>query len=322
MAGAVLIIDDSEVVRSHVQRALSEARVAENFIAASDGLQGFKLLLENHVDLVLCDVVMPGMDGFKFLGLKHSKPQFQEVPVIMLTGHEDVRAKVRCLEAGASDYLTKPFHDEELVARVRVHLKMKTLQDELREKNRRLEELSRTDALTKLFNRRHFMELLRAEYSRAKRYGNSLSYVMVDVDRFKDLNDTYGHVYGDQVLKAVGEVLRDGLRQHDMAGRYGGEEFALMLPQTSVQGATAVAERCREVIEARPVTLDEQTLYVTASFGVASIPDPRVDTLDDLIRLADEGLYAAKEGGRNRVVAPQATEASRPTPASEPTSNS
>jgi two-component system cell cycle response regulator len=298
----VLIIDDSETVRQRVQQALAESGVASNVLFAKDGLEGFKLLLNNSIDLILCDVVMPGIDGFKFLSLKRARTEFNEVPVIMLAGTAgDVRAKVRGLEAGASDYLTKPFDDEELVARVKVHLKIKALQDELREKNQKLEDLSNTDGLTRVTNRRHFMELLELEFIRARRYGSTMSYVMIDIDHFKSINDKHGHQVGDQALVGVASVLQDDLRRNDLVGRYGGEEFSLLLPETGVEGARVVAERYRKRIEDKVFQLTDGTLKLTASLGVAELNDNMKDT-DALVRCADRALYKAKHDGRNRVV--------------------
>lgn len=302
MDTTVLIIDDSESVRNRVQRALSEKQVFSRFLLAGDGVEGFKLLLGNRVDLVLCDIIMPGIDGFRFLSLIQSKPEYSDVPVIMLTGQEDVRAKVKGLELGASDYLTKPFHDEELVARVKVHLKIKALQDELREKNVRLEELSNTDGLTKITNRRHFMEVFELEFMRAERYSAAMTYVMIDLDHFKRINDQYGHLVGDRALIACANVLREGLRAHDVVARYGGEEFALLLPETDLAGAKVVAERYRRRIEDTTITVGEHTINLTASLGVSCCPHDEVNSIDDLIRLADDALYVAKQEGRNRVV--------------------
>jgi two-component system cell cycle response regulator len=298
----LLIVDDSEAVRSRVERVLRVEGIFDNVIKAGDGIDGFKQMLNHPVDMILCDLIMTGIDGFKFLGLKHTKPEYNEVPVIMLTGEEDVRAKVRALEAGASDYLTKPFHDEELVARVKVHLKIKSLQDELREKNARLELLTNTDELTGLYNRRFFMEALRQEFARSERYGTALVYAMVDIDHFKRINDTHGHLMGDRALVAVAHTLQRAVRAQDVLGRYGGEEFAIVMPHTDRAGGELAVERCRKQIEDAVVNIDSGSLNITASMGVVCFPRADVKRLEDLIALADAALYKAKEAGRNRVL--------------------
>jgi diguanylate cyclase (GGDEF)-like protein len=261
--------------------------------------------VNEKVDLILCDVVMPGFDGFKFLGLKKAKSELLEIPVIMLTGKEDLNTKVRSLTAGASDYLTKPFHEEELVARVRIHMKIKLLQDELREKNVRLEELTRIDPLTQIPNRRYFMECFEREFDRAKRYGFPLSYVMCDLDHFKKLNDVHGHQAGDTCLIAVAQLLKETLRGHDTCGRYGGEEFSMVLPETDGEGAVVVADRCRRSIEEARFEANGEMLGVTMSLGVATFYPDREEGVSDLaglIKLADEALYVSKDSGRNQVV--------------------
>jgi len=296
-----LIIDDSPTVRQHVQRVLTERGVFAHFLQATDGIEGFKLLLANPVALVLCDLIMPGIDGFKVLSMVQSRPELAELPIIMLTGTQDVREKVRALDAGATDYLVKPFDDAELVARVKVHLKLRLLQHELREKNAKLEELSRTDTLTGAANLRQLQEAMRIELTRASRTKVAMAFVMLDVDHFKQLNDRHGHQAGDIGLKQVAEILRIGLRQYDTVARYGGDEFAMLLPETDQAGAMACAERCRAEIEKlTPAGPDGARL--TASIGIALYPNPEVKTPQDLIKIADAALYEAKKAGRNRVV--------------------
>ena len=306
MGDCVLIIDDSETIRKKVREVFEAENMFSEYLMASDGMEGFKHLVTNKdkVDLILCDVVMPKFDGFKFLTLKTSKPDFAEIPVIMLTGQDDVETKVKSLTSGAQDYLTKPFHDQELIARVAIHKKLKKLQDEMREKNARLEEMNRTDALTKLANRRFFMESFSREYERAKRYGEPLSYVMCDLDKFKSVNDNYGHIAGDNALVVAAKVLKDTLRTNDLPGRYGGEEFGMLLPETDAEGACIVADRCREIIEQTPVQTDQGPINITISMGVSTFYPSREEhpTISKLIDLADGALYEAKEGGRNRVV--------------------
>jgi two-component system cell cycle response regulator len=297
----ILIIDDSDTAADHVRRVLQECSTGYRLITAKDGLDGYKVLVTTQVDLVLCDLVMQNMDGHKFLGLKRARPEFLDIPVIMLTSAAEVSEKVKALDGGAADYLTKPFHDAELVARVRVHLNIRALRAELREKNARLEELSTTDPLTKLANRRHFLDVAGVELLRAQRYSTPLACVMVDLDHFKNINDGYGHLAGDAVLGAAAEALRGGLRQHDLAARYGGDELVMLLPHTDVHGAEAVAQRYRRMIEELCVSHDGVELCITASLGVAAYPDEFVSTLEQLLARADAGLYAAKASGRNCV---------------------
>ena len=303
MGHTLLIIDDSEAVRNRVKESLAASALFDKIVEAPDGLVGFKMLREHSIDLVLCDLIMRGVDGFKFLALKRSDPAFNDVPVILLTGQENVGSKVRALDSGASDYLVKPFDDAELVARVRVHLKVKQLQDALREKNRELEELSRRDPLTGSYNRRAFHEALSTEYVRCARYGRPFSFMMVDLDHFKRVNDTHGHQAGDLALITTANLLVSQLRTNDMVGRYGGEEFAVILPETAHQGAMLVAERCRLKIANTPLVYGDAVFSVTASMGLASLPDPRVCSTEDMIRLADQALYDAKRQGRNRLIA-------------------
>jgi len=301
MPKSVLIIDDDPRVRTEVKQVLNQASLFDIYHEADDGIDGFKILLNRDVDLILCDLMMPGMDGFKFLSMKKARPEFNDIPVIMLTGAEDVKLKIKGLEQGASDYVTKPFDPGELIARVKVHYKIRTLQEELKATNRRLEELSNTDGLTKLYNRRYFMELLELEFQRAQRYQAKFSFVMIDIDNFKNFNDSYGHLMGDSILYEIAQILQENLRVNDVVGRYGGEEFALFMPETDLKGALVVAERYRKRIEDFVLVESERKLKVTISLGAAAYPNPQIGTVDDLIRLADNALYKAKRNGRNRV---------------------
>lgn len=304
VTSTVLIIDDSEAVRRRLQQTLETHHVFDHYVAAGDGLDGYRKLRQQPVDLVLCDLDMPGFDGFKFLRMLTGDASVQQIPVILLTGHEDVDSKVKGLSAGASDYLTKPFHDAELIARVNVHLNLKRLRDELGEKNRELETLARVDALTGAKNRRCLMEVLQSEFDRCRRYERPFSLLMFDLDHFKQINDQHGHQTGDEVLVAVAKALASALRSNDTVGRYGGEEFAVVLPETSREAAVAVAERCRSLVEALRIPLVDGTdLRVTTSVGLASVPDAGIADLSDLVRIADGALYEAKRGGRNRLVA-------------------
>ncbi|HJV66820.1 MAG TPA: diguanylate cyclase [Geomonas sp.] len=297
----VLVIDDSAAIREQVVQTLREVGLFDQYREAKDGLEGFKTLIECRADLVICDVDMPRMDGFKFLQLVESRPELQGLPIIMLTGMMDFTSKIRGLEQGASDYLTKPFEAGELVARVKVQLKIKSLQDELKKANELLRRLTNIDHLTNLFNRRYLAEILEGEFFRARRNNESLSLVIVDIDYFKNVNDTYGHQNGDVVLAAVASLAQRQLRAYDSAARYGGEEFVLVFPGTPLRGGVMVAERLRQAVLGLSFPSPMENLTVTISAGVATYPSSQVDSIDSLFRQADEALYRAKQNGRNRV---------------------
>lgn len=302
MSAALLVIDDSPTMRQQVISILQGVSLFERFFEADNGLDGFKVLLGNPVDVVLCDLEMPGMDGLKFLALHNAREELRDVPVIMLTGREDREQKIKGLEQGASDYVVKPFDPGELIARVKVQLKIKRLQDDLKAQNRRFEELSNTDPLTQLANRRFLMNVFDKEFHRSERHAHPLSLIMVDIDHFKKINDTYGHQQGDLVLRTVAGVIRDLLREYDLAARFGGEEFALVLPETDRLQATQVAERVRIRVAAMRFDGVLAPLRMTISLGVGTSPGKGVKGVNDLIRIADDALYAAKREGRNRVV--------------------
>ncbi len=302
MRRTLLIIDDSKAIRTQVCQTLEDGALFKNILQAADGIEGFKLLVNNNVDIILCDVEMPGIDGLKFLAMLKSRDDLKEKPVIMLTSHKDIATKVRGLESGACDYITKPFEPAELVARLQVHTKIKSLQDELRRSNQLLLELAQTDPLTRLCNRRHLYEKLEIEINRCFRGNNPISLVMTDIDHFKRINDQYGHQMGDEVLVRVADLLQAELRTYDLAARYGGEEFCLVLPETDLKAAVEVAERIRHKAEHLTFNAPMEKDVLTMSFGVASYDGSQEGTIDNLIRLADDALYEAKKGGRNQVV--------------------
>jgi diguanylate cyclase (GGDEF)-like protein len=302
MAGRILIVDDNAMIRSEIKAVLMKDGSYSHFLEASDGLTAFKTIMEHPPDLVLCDLVMPGFDGLKFLGLKASRKELEQIPVIILTAEDDLDRKAEILERGASDYVTKPFHEKELLARVRIHTKLKLLQDELLEKNAQLEDLSITDPLTGLANRRRLMTRLEEEVSRARRYKTPLSVVMIDIDHFKQVNDTHGHAMGDEVLRNIGAMLKASVRATDLAARYGGEELTLLLPHTDVPAAVQVAENLRAKFAELEHRLDGVALTKTVSMGVAARDGQgEIPHAEDLLKHADEALYRAKQTGRNRV---------------------
>lgn len=302
MADSVLIIDDSEAVREKIMKTLESRGLFSRFYQAEDGLDGFKKLLASPVDIILCDLEMPRMDGFKFLGMMKGRPEVSDTPVIILTGNDDRELKVKGLDQGACDFITKPFDPEELVARMRVHLKIKHLQDDLKRSNELLLELSNTDHLTGLFNRRFLMESLDKEFQRSRRKDGQLALLMLDIDHFKRVNDTHGHLQGDVVLQKVAIHIQKELRSYDVAARYGGEEFVAVLPDTSLKEAFNVADRIRLSVQGMRFAGSLADERITVSLGVAMYPSPYYEDIDGLLRAADNALYQAKERGRNRVI--------------------
>ena len=292
----ILIVDDSRSLREEIKRALVFPDMEVRFYEAENGLDGFKVLMDERVDLVLCDLVMPEMDGFSFLKMRASRPKLESVPVLMLTAVDETDQKIKLLTSGAGDYIVKPFHPGELLARANVHLRRKLLQDELRQKNELLTELSTKDGLTKIYNRRHFLELADAEVSRSRRLELAVSVMLMDVDRFKKINDTYGHDVGDAVLVSFCGAVRKELRGYDILGRYGGDEFIVLFPQTDLDEAMEVAARTESAIKAVNMP-DLPGVNISFSGGVAA-RSPEAEDLESMIKMADQALYQAKTSGR------------------------
>lgn len=303
MGALVLVVDDSASIRGQIRGVLQQVEGFDDFIEAGDGLQAFKLMVDRRPDLVVCDLIMPVFDGLKFLALRATRPELAGIPVIMLTAEGDANRKVEVLDQGASDYVTKPFNDRELLARVKVHYRLKVLQDELREANKRLEALADTDGLTGLFNRRYFDALLGRELQRTERYKTPLGLALLDIDHFKRVNDTYGHTMGDEVLRNISRVVTSSVRVTDSVARYGGEEIAIVFTQTTAQGVSEVTERLRQRVAECAHEHLGSNLKCTASLGV-SVCDGRGVTPNarELIDRADRALYRAKSSGRNCVV--------------------
>jgi diguanylate cyclase (GGDEF)-like protein len=297
----ILVIDDSDVHRAEIREALKASDQISRVLEASDGLRGLKLLLEEPVDVVLCDLELPGLDGEKLLRVKNSSPGGANIPFLLITASTNQDRKARLLEDGACDAIAKPFHPADLVARLHLHLKVKRLQDELIVKNATLARMSTVDVLTDLRTRRYVMDCLSIEFLRARRYATPLTVLMADLDHFKEVNDRLGHPGGDAVLRGVADLLLSELRATDVAGRYGGEELIVLLPQNPPDGAEVMAERWRQCVEEAVYELpDGRDATVTVSIGIAGYEEA-FETPYDLVAAADSALYLAKQKGRNRI---------------------
>jgi len=293
----VMIADDSLVVRAVVRGELEEEgyRVVE----AVDGHAAVRQCLEEPPDVVLLDIEMPGLDGYQVIAELKKDPRLEDVPVVFLTSRTAMEDVVAGLRAGAHDYLRKPFEPAELLARVGAAVHVKQLQDQLHLRNAELDRLSRTDALTGLYNRMHLDQELARLHNDAVRHGDGLCVLLLDLDHFKRINDEHGHATGDQALRTFADRLSAELRAGDIGGRWGGEEFLVVLPRTDLDGALSMAERIRSSTASEPIAADGVTVELTVSGGCAAGPG---DSPAALVHQADTCLYRAKLEGRNRIV--------------------
>jgi two-component system cell cycle response regulator len=303
----ILVVDDHED-NIELLRARLEARGYE-VEGASDGQAALDAVKRVCPDLILLDVMMPKMDGIEVVRRLKANADLPFIPVIMQTALDSTENKVEGLDAGADDYITKPINFAELEARVNSLLRIKSLQSDLAARERELSELndklrtiSLTDGLTGVENRRSLEERLHEMWQHSVRLHEPIALIICDIDKFKSVNDNYGHQAGDSVLKEFAQLLKAEKREIDRVGRYGGEEFLLILSGTVLDAAVTFAERLRETVEGHTFSYAGGTLRRTMSCGVAASPHPRVKDQEALLRAADDALYVAKETGRNRVV--------------------
>ena len=295
----MLVADDSPIYRKLVEHTLSEKQYTVLF--AKSGREAIDLFSEHQPSLVITDWMMPDLSGIELCEHIRNHPRQTYTYLIILTGITEKNKLVKGLAAGADDYLTKPFHSDELLARVGVGRRIVELHRQLEAKNRLLEELALTDSLTGLPNRRAIEEWATRQLSGAARYGFSFLVVLADLDHFKTVNDTHGHDAGDAVLKKFAEILKSNSRRSDICGRMGGEEFLFILTHTTQENAKVVIERIRAELEAAKFDFDGGSLTVTASFGLAGFEGTQAPDFNRLVSQADAALYTAKRTGRNRI---------------------
>lgn len=291
----ILLVEDTPSVLRALERQLELAGYI--YVSTANGQDALAVLKEErNICLVISDWMMPVMDGFELLAQVRAEQQFAEIPFLMVTGKDSSEDAVRALQSGANDYIVKPYHPDELLARVRNLVKVWEHQEFLTTR-------AVTDDLTGLYNKRHFRQTLDRETNRIRRYGGSLALILFDIDHFKKINDDYGHPAGDLVLGSLGRLVQRNVRNVDCPCRYGGEEFAVILPCTGAEGALVLAERLRrKVAEELAVDFEGHRLTVTCSFGVGEFSSDG-DTAETLEARTDKALYKAKEEGRNRVTA-------------------
>jgi two-component system, cell cycle response regulator len=294
----IVVADDSRVYRAIVESVL--VRKGYEVVFARNGLEALEAVSEHLPFLVITDWEMPDMTGIE---LCHQIRLEQEsyTYIILLTSNTDKDQVIEGLAAGADDYLTKPFHSGELVARVGVGRRVADLHRQIQKKNALLQELALTDPLTGLPNRRAIEDWTTREINGAARHGFSFWIAVADLDHFKSINDQHGHDAGDVVLKRFAELLRANTRSSNMCGRTGGEEFVLGVTHVDKDGIQIAVERIRQQFEAEKFRFGNRVMGVTASFGIAGFQGKKAPKFDELLRNADEALYTAKRGGRNRV---------------------
>lgn len=311
----ILIVDDSVLARVVLRDILIENGY-ENIIMKASAMEAIEYITNcqltkiETIDLIMMDGIMPDIEGVEACGLIRKIDGMGDIPIIMVTGKTDIKTLQQAFDAGANDYITKPYNKLELLARVRAALnlkyeidKRKARESELEEVNAILRKLSSIDGLTGVANRRRFDEILGVEFKRAKRYDKPLSIIMIDIDYFKEYNDMYGHQDGDECLKNIATALRETVkRPGDLVARYGGEEFVVVLPQTDESGAWIIANQTKLKIEDLKIPHEKSSIskYVTISLGLATITED-IDSVSKLIKEADIALYEAKKLGRNCV---------------------
>jgi diguanylate cyclase (GGDEF)-like protein len=294
----VLVVQADETERLFQRALFTDAGLT--VIEAATGADALDFLATDRPDLVVLGRALPDMDGLELLPrLKSGELDF--VPVLVLSHRSEIAERVRGLQLGADDYLARPCDPAELLARAKALLRNKLTHDKIRKLQVALEQMVVSDPLTGLHNRRYLMDRLTQEMQRADRHGDPLAFAMIDLDGFKPINDQFGHVVGDKVLRAVGNAVARCVRVSDIAARYGGDEFAVILPQTPPEGAMRVVERVlRTISELTLQDSEGKSCKVTASLGLAYYPADDVETPEDLIHSADGALYGAKRSGKNR----------------------
>ncbi|MGI9189783.1 MAG: GGDEF domain-containing response regulator [Longimicrobiaceae bacterium] len=296
----ILIAEDDAVSRL-VLGATLEA-LGHEVLAVEAGSEAWQAWQEQRFSLVISDWKMPDLDGLELCRRIRAVDRPEYTYLILLTGMTGKESFLEGMAAGADDFLSKPFDPDQLSARLRVAERIVVLQAELLASREAMRVQAMRDALTGLPNRRALMEAFHCELHRARRAGEPLALVMADLDHFKQINDTYGHPAGDAVLREAAVRLQHSLRPYDQIGRYGGEEFLMLVPKCSDEDAATVAERIRACLSDKPIPLPEEGIRVTASLGVAVWHPGEPCDADLLLRIADAALYRAKREGRDRVV--------------------
>jgi two-component system cell cycle response regulator len=299
---SLLVADDEQAILDLLRRRL-EALGCEVSVLPG-GTRVVETARAQLPDLILLDVMMPDLDGFAVCQALKADESVRDIPVIMMTARSETDSRIKGLELGAHDYVAKPFETAELMARIRAALRVKQLQDDLKEANQQLARLATSDPLTDLPNRRRFDEEFFLAIERSRRNGDPLSVMMIDLDHFKRINDTYGHLAGDDALRQLGRLLNGRRRITDLVARYGGEEFVWVLPGARAEGAAQVGEWLRREVETMALSTGQGPLELTVSIGITTFDPSEHGPIGAtaVLEAADRALLDAKEQGRNRVI--------------------
>jgi len=300
----ILVVDDTITNLDILVELLDNYDVVE----VTNGRDALEIVKQENIDLILLDIVMPDMDGFEVCQKLKADKKTKNIPVIFITAKTDEEAIEKAYDTGGMDYITKPFKPKELLARVNTQLQIQKLISDLEDSKEELKFLASTDPLTKLYNRRYFAKTSTHVLNLSKRNKTDLSMIMLDIDKFKNVNDTYGHKVGDDVLITLASILQELTRNSDIICRFGGEEFLILLPETNINGALKIAHKIREVVETTVITIsdnkiptDYKKLEFTVSLGGTQINIDLDNNIEASIHRADKALYQAKNSGRNRV---------------------
>ncbi|MFH2137823.1 MAG: diguanylate cyclase [Candidatus Omnitrophota bacterium] len=292
MRNRIVVIEDTKEDFEELLKTLTPNEF--EVLWADNGYKGLELIEQEMPDMVILDLVLPDVDGFEICKRIRQDERFASLPILFHTSSGNLDNKLLGLALGASDFLIKGSDPRELKVRIKNLLQSKKVFDDV-------VKLSVVDSLTHVYNRRYFQHRLADEFERGKRYHREFCCVIVDIDNFKQVNDTYGHPTGDLVIKRVATFLRRNIRAADVLCRYGGDEFGLLLPETNTQGAIITAERLRILMAKKDLGKPECSAVLTLSLGISSIVDGGAMDLDELVTQADVALYKAKQAGRNRV---------------------
>jgi len=287
----ILIVDDDPIVRKVLGSILKDLGAISYAVS---GEEAFSIIEKQCLDVILLDVEMPGMGGYEACKRLKGNEKTKSIPIVFLTGNTTNKDEEECLELGASDFIRKPISPRVVHTRISNVL---TLQAALH----KFEKLALTDVLTGAYNRRHFLQVANAEFSRSKRYESDLTLMMLDIDFFKKVNDTYGHDIGDEALIRTVSAIQDVLRSEDTLSRFGGEEFIILLPETKIEKTQIVAERVLNAIREikTPTSKGDLTFTISGGFSEVTSNDEGIEAV---IKRADEALYSAKETGRGKIV--------------------